>query len=379
MFALLVGGLIAGTLGGVYGWHQGSRRHMAIGLLGGGVAGALLGLIGMRIGGGVAAILAPGFDRGQGPLEVFGRIVQIGIFGACIGLAVGVPARSWKQAVLGVTGGLIAGVVCGAVFNRLSDALGPLIISLKGGDEIGIVGRAITSVILGGAIGLFVSLARAVAKTAWLRLNLGKNEGREWVVDGHQTFIGRHEGAHVPLFGDPNIAPMHACIVRQGQQYWLMDGGTPMGTRLNGQPIQNAPLFHGAQIGIGNIVLEFLMKPGSAPARAAEQFRQGPAPQPIIAPPSGPTLVGLTGPIAGQRFALVSAFEIGREASGLALAFDAVASRRHARLEPVGTGWQVTDLGSTNGTMVNGAKVTTAMLRPGDVLTIGSTQFRLEA
>jgi pSer/pThr/pTyr-binding forkhead associated (FHA) protein len=317
-----------------------------------------------------------------------GRIVQIGIFGGAIGLAVGVPSRSWKQAILGLTGGVIAGAFCGAVFNPISDALGPLTQQLKGGNEIGIVGRGITSVILGGAIGLFISLAKAAARTAWLRLNLGKNEGREWVIDGAQTFIGRHEGAHVPLFGDPNIAPMHACIVRQGDQYWLMDGGTPMGTRLNGQPVQSAPLFHKAQVGVGSYVLEFLMRPGSAPARAAERLMHSGAPvqpiqqtqgAPVVGHSVTPALTAILGPLAGQRFELRAPLEIGREAAGIGLASDASASRRHARLEPMGTGWQVVDLGSTNGTLVNGAKVTSAMLRPGDVLTIGSSQFRFEA
>jgi pSer/pThr/pTyr-binding forkhead associated (FHA) protein len=276
----------------------------------------------------------------------------------------------------------MAGVVSGFLFHPISVATQPFAQALRGGDEIGISGRAVTSVLLGFAIGLFVSLARQVAKTAWLRLSLGRNEGKEWVVDAAQTFIGRSEAAHVPLFGDPNIAPMHACITRQGQHYWLQDGGTPGGTRLNGQPVQQAPLFHGAQIGVGGYVLEFLMRAGSAPARAAEQLggqAYPVAPQmPAAQAPPAPALVALSGPIAGQRFPLLGPLEIGREASGIAIPFDATASRRHARVEPVGSGWQVVDLGSTNGTLVNGVKAGQVLLKTGDTFQVGATAFRIE-
>jgi pSer/pThr/pTyr-binding forkhead associated (FHA) protein len=95
-------------------------------------------------------------------------------------------------------------------------------------------------------------------------------------------------------------------------------------------------------------------------------------------PATGPALVAVSGPATGQRFPLVAPIEIGREAHGLTLTGDPQASRRHAKVEPIGNSWQVTDLGSTNGTLVNGTRVTTAMLRPGDVLTIGSSQFRFE-
>jgi pSer/pThr/pTyr-binding forkhead associated (FHA) protein len=40
----------------------------------------------------------------------------------------------------------------------------------------------------------------------------------------------------------------------------------------------------------------------------------------------------------------------------------------------------VEDVGSTNGTFVNGARVTTArLLQPGDVVRIGKTDLRVEA
>jgi pSer/pThr/pTyr-binding forkhead associated (FHA) protein len=59
---------------------------------------------------------------------------------------------------------------------------------------------------------------------------------------------------------------------------------------------------------------------------------------------------------------------------------DDFASTRHALLEPRPDGLWVEDIGSTNGTFVNGARVTTArLLTPGDVIRIGQTDLRVEA
>ena len=59
---------------------------------------------------------------------------------------------------------------------------------------------------------------------------------------------------------------------------------------------------------------------------------------------------------------------------------DDFVSTRHAMLEPRPDGLWVEDVGSTNGTFVNGARVTTArLLAPGDVVRIGQTDLRVEA
>jgi hypothetical protein len=58
---------------------------------------------------------------------------------------------------------------------------------------------------------------------------------------------------------------------------------------------------------------------------------------------------------------------------------DEYASTRHARIEPRRDGFWVEDIGSTNGTFVNGIRVTRERrLAPGDVLRIGETDLRFE-
>ena len=58
---------------------------------------------------------------------------------------------------------------------------------------------------------------------------------------------------------------------------------------------------------------------------------------------------------------------------------DPQASRRHAEIRPHGDGYVVADLGSMNGTMVNGRPIGEHLLEDGDVIGIGSTSLRFEA
>ena len=81
---------------------------------------------------------------------------------------------------------------------------------------------------------------------------------------------------------------------------------------------------------------------------------------------------------AGRQTPLEGPIEIGREASiGLPLDDDQ-ASRRHARVTARGGEAVVEDLGSTNGTYLNGQPIEgERTLRPGDRLRVGLTVFEL--
>jgi pSer/pThr/pTyr-binding forkhead associated (FHA) protein len=71
---------------------------------------------------------------------------------------------------------------------------------------------------------------------------------------------------------------------------------------------------------------------------------------------------------------------IGRLPSCEVVVADPNASRRHAEVRPQGNGWAVVDLGSTNGTRVNGLLVVgDRLLADGDVIGVGATTVRFEA
>jgi hypothetical protein len=83
----------------------------------------------------------------------------------------------------------------------------------------------------------------------------------------------------------------------------------------------------------------------------------------------------------GDLYTLDShALTIGRGATNdVSLREDEYSSTRHARLEPRRDGVWIEDIGSTNGTFVNGIRLTRERrLVPGDVVRIGETDLRFE-
>ena len=84
----------------------------------------------------------------------------------------------------------------------------------------------------------------------------------------------------------------------------------------------------------------------------------------------------------GEDFALNSSqLTVGRGLrNDIAISSDEYASARHARFEPRQDGVWVQDLGSTNGTYLNGARLEhPRLLAPGDIIRVGETDLRFEA
>ncbi|MEI7771232.1 MAG: FHA domain-containing protein, partial [Chloroflexales bacterium] len=91
-------------------------------------------------------------------------------------------------------------------------------------------------------------------------------------------------------------------------------------------------------------------------------------------------IVALSGPLAGRIFPLGDApLSLGRTSENTVMIASPLASRRHAELRHEGGGYMLYDLGSSNGTSVNGQRVQALRLSPGDVITIGDESFRFDA
>ncbi|MCV7090046.1 FHA domain-containing protein [Mycobacterium interjectum] len=80
-------------------------------------------------------------------------------------------------------------------------------------------------------------------------------------------------------------------------------------------------------------------------------------------------------PLAPSR--LVSA-TIGRDMSNDLVLRDQRVSRAHAVLVSTPAGVEIRDINSRNGTFINGARIGRALLRSGDFITIGTTEFAVE-
>lgn len=83
--------------------------------------------------------------------------------------------------------------------------------------------------------------------------------------------------------------------------------------------------------------------------------------------------------VLGLRVPLAAEAVLGRDADCTVPLPAEDVSRRHARVAPEGGGHVLADLGSTNGTFVNGVKVTQPRrLEPGDVIRVGETDLRYD-
>jgi hypothetical protein len=134
-----------------------------------------------------------------------------------------------------------------------------------------------------------------------------------------------------------------------------------------------------------------------ASARAAFTHNRAPTP-----PPSSPPMVAAPAPVAGgspaappeghaeklrlkvtagnatgTKIEVSDELEIGRHADGVGrLGDDVEISRRHARLARAGSGFVVEDLGSTNGTFLNGRRIEAPeLLSVGDEIEVGGTRM----
>ena len=106
---------------------------------------------------------------------------------------------------------------------------------------------------------------------------------------------------------------------------------------------------------------------------AVRERPEAPAPVPETAVVATRAIVGLD----DRRYVLDGPqATIGRSKGADCVLGDPNVSRRHAELRRSQTGdWTIADLGSTNGVKVNGRRVSSTRLSPGDQVTLGTTTF----
>jgi predicted component of type VI protein secretion system len=91
-----------------------------------------------------------------------------------------------------------------------------------------------------------------------------------------------------------------------------------------------------------------------------------------------PALVARTGPLTGRRFDLGETVVLGRENATITLD-DEETSRRHAEIRVRAAVVVIEDLGSTNGTFVEGRRIVGPVtLRAGETIRLGQTTFVVE-
>jgi pSer/pThr/pTyr-binding forkhead associated (FHA) protein len=198
-----------------------------------------------------------------------------------------------------------------------------------------------------------------------------EGESQERVLDKGKVIIGRMpEGCDICI-ADYYASRHHAEISFDGKNYLVRDLGSANGTFLNDQRLE-APqvLQDGDLVKVGRVVFYFERPASPAPSEFDTLELAAPA---VI-----PYLEICSGGGKQSRFELINnKVTIGRAGGGkqwdLTLQ-DRAVSRPQAQIACQDDGYLLTDLGSANGTLVNGTEISAPhLLKDGDAIVFGET------
>jgi pSer/pThr/pTyr-binding forkhead associated (FHA) protein/NADPH-dependent 2,4-dienoyl-CoA reductase/sulfur reductase-like enzyme len=199
-------------------------------------------------------------------------------------------------------------------------------------------------------------------------------QGQTKVSLSNLTKIGRGPKNDLVL-NDPEVSGQHAQIQRDASGYLLEDLQSSNGTFLNGARLSApARLAGGALIKVGKTQLEFVMGPPKENLHMTSVGLPEAAPPPS-ALPSDPVWGALH--INGREIPLrMFSPNIGRDAKADIVLDDPSISYFHAQLVRQGNDVYLRDLGSRNGTYVNGQLVSVPhRLASGDRIKLGETSL----
>lgn len=191
--------------------------------------------------------------------------------------------------------------------------------------------------------------------------------------------IGSAPDAQVRL-NQAGIAPVHCELQLSGTIVTIRVPDPSNPVSLNGKVVQGVmAMRNGDQIGIGGVQAKLIVveKAASVASRAEPDADSGATRMRMAVPKF--VLRGVSGPAFGKTYPVPSTLVIGRaEECSICIPSEEI-SRKHAQVKPAMDGLAVEDLGSANGTYINGQRVQHGVLKPGDELRLDAIRFLLVA
>lgn len=247
---------------------------------------------------------------------------------------------------------------------------------------------------------LIIATIFKAARRVWITVMITPLEGKDVGIGISGADFGTLESCEVRVPGDPAMLPLHASLRESADGYVLAatDPASPImiGDRLLARKL----LRSGDRFTLGYTAFVFnerVARPGGGSELPAEQLLADLQPQsqlteaaqlaavagqPAPAARKTPTaLVGVSGPLAGQRFVLVQGENVIGRTEGAIRPADSQVSRRHCVITLAAGVATLVDPGSTNGTRLNGARCQPGMAQAvwaGDMLGVGTGEYRLE-
>ncbi|MBQ0830260.1 FHA domain-containing protein [Streptomyces tagetis] len=248
-----------------------------------------------------------------------------------------------------------------------------------------------------------------------------ESQGRTWTLDPSRSYaLGRDPQGEV-VFDDARVSWRHATVRFDGRTWVIEDHGSTNGTFVHGQRVQSTELGDGSVVNLGNatdgprVTLTGAHSPVGTPQGGASQQpyagqgADGWTPQPQTTPPAqqqpghepprqqtaphvphqqghggaaqGAPAYGDRSPTTFHQLSLGRVMRIGRALENDLVVSDLQVSRNHAEFRATPDGrMEIRDLGSHNGTYVNGQPIPkggTQTLGPPDIVGVGHSTFRI--
>ncbi|MFJ6750046.1 FHA domain-containing protein [Streptomyces sp. NPDC091266] len=196
-------------------------------------------------------------------------------------------------------------------------------------------------------------------------------DGGTQVMSPHRTYhVGRDPTSEVVL-SDARVSWHHA-VLRTTDGHWMVeDEDSTNGTYAEGRRVRRSGVGPGSVIRFGS--------PADGPCAVLTGV---PRPKlPAAGRPSAVSYPGAThtfrSPSSVRPLPAARTTRIGRAPDNDLVIDDLAVSRRHAELRAGPDGYAIVDLGSHNGTYLNGQPVAGAPVMPGDIIGIGHSAFAL--
>ena len=209
-----------------------------------------------------------------------------------------------------------------------------------------------------------------------MRLSFPNGEHSDVVVDQGQVRLGAAPDNDIVVTG-AGLADHHASLVVDAQRGIVLR--LFAAAHVNARPIQRLALLRlGDVLSLGG--LQVLVKPDRDTDIRREVPRDPPAAESGGQSAAARVVLrGVAGPLFGRSFPLTAPITLGRGADADVRLDDPSLAEHHARLEPHADRVVLRDLGSSEGSVVNGVGVRDAVLHPGDQIALEHHRFVLEA
>jgi pSer/pThr/pTyr-binding forkhead associated (FHA) protein len=199
-------------------------------------------------------------------------------------------------------------------------------------------------------------------------------DGQEHTVEvGDSCSIGRAPTNDIALESEAGASRRHVQIMKLARSYELSDLGSTNGTKVNGKKVQRHKLEHGDRIEIGETALRWAERDDDDEIDIEEEISLDAGPSKKAAAAGEQSyLVFAGGDRAGERIALdKQRTTFGRRSSNTITIESQAVSGYHCEITREGGSYVLRDLGSTNGTMLDGEPIGEIAIQHGGRIRVG--------